>query len=338
MRAPVPVDDAARVAALRRLGLLDQPPAADLEGVARIAAHVARAPFALVNLLDADRQWTAAASGLSCGSVPRDLTPCAHTVAADAPVHVPDASVDLRYADNPHVDGTLGVIGLYVSLPLHDHEGYVLGTLCVIDPRARPLDEEQLSVLGDLALQAEHLLELRRQHLALLDVLAEVDHYATHDHLTGLVNRRVLDDRLAQALARAERTDTPLTVFFCDVDGFKAVNDTHGHDAGDRVLVALGRALTEVVRPYDTVARLGGDEFVILCEGLPEEQVEVVAGRLRGALASHVRGLPEAAGLHLSVGAHRSACAAASTDVLGTADRLMYADKVRRGARAGALS
>jgi diguanylate cyclase (GGDEF)-like protein/PAS domain S-box-containing protein len=91
-------------------------------------------------------------------------------------------------------------------------------------------------------------------------------HTALHDGLTGLPNRALLMDRLDSALARSERTQREVTVFFCDLDGFKRVNDVAGHAAGDQVLLEITRRLRSVLREGDTVARIGGDEFVILVE------------------------------------------------------------------------
>lgn len=91
-----------------------------------------------------------------------------------------------------------------------------------------------------------------------------VEHIAFHDNMTGLPNRLLLEDRMAQSLATTARTKQFLSVCFIDLDGFKAINDKYGHAAGDAVLKQVAERLQSCVRPSDTVARLGGDEFVIL--------------------------------------------------------------------------
>jgi diguanylate cyclase (GGDEF)-like protein len=113
----------------------------------------------------------------------------------------------------------------------------------------------------------------------------ELVRLAFHDELTGLPNRALLLDRIGQALAVTRRTRQNIAVLFIDLDGFKAVNDTIGHYAGDATLVAVAERLTGMVRPGDTLARLGGDEFVMLCTGVDGAAgASVVATRVLHAL------------------------------------------------------
>lgn len=105
----------------------------------------------------------------------------------------------------------------------------------------------------------------------------ELRQMAFHDTLTRLPNRRLLMDRLQQALFRARRNRKRVAMLFLDVDKFKQLNDNHGHDAGDQLLIEVARRLRATVRERDTVARLGGDEFVVLLEGLHPDPVRVDA-------------------------------------------------------------
>lgn len=116
------------------------------------------------------------------------------------------------------------------------------------------------------------LMDAERRHQAQM---------ALHDHLTKLPNRHLLDERMAQSLARAKRQGSQFAVLFIDLDNFKSVNDNYGHLVGDKVLKVIADRLRAHVRVEDTAARLGGDEFVILSEGVnTEHDVEIAANRL----------------------------------------------------------
>ena len=162
---------------------------------------------------------------------------------------------------------------------------------------------------------------------------------ALHDPLTGLPNRALLVDRLEHALRAGRRSGEPVTVLFCDLDGFKAVNDTHGHAAGDQVLAEVARRLSAAVRPGDTVARLGGDEFVLLCPGAQTaEAAAAIATRVEHALREPVRlagGATARVGVSVGVAVSGVAVPGADErpeDLLTRADEGMYAVKQRHHA------
>jgi diguanylate cyclase (GGDEF)-like protein len=121
---------------------------------------------------------------------------------------------------------------------------------------------------------------------AFLSQREELERLARHDALTGLPNRALLHDRLCVAVARAERDRRPLALLVMDLDGFKAVNDTLGHEAGDATLKQVGARLAGLVRHGDTAARIGGDEFVALLPGLTgPADAEIVARRIVESIA-----------------------------------------------------
>jgi len=119
---------------------------------------------------------------------------------------------------------------------------------------------------------------------------AELETLAHYDALTQLPNRALLADRMTQAQAQASRGGTLMAVGYLDLDGFKAINDDYGHDAGDAVLIEMARRLRDCLRTGDTVARLGGDEFVLLLCGVGSvEECARAANRVLKALAAPVR-------------------------------------------------
>ncbi|MFP4076747.1 MAG: diguanylate cyclase domain-containing protein, partial [Halochromatium sp.] len=121
-----------------------------------------------------------------------------------------------------------------------------------------------ITVVRDAGGAVQHHIGVFTDISALKAHEAELDRIAHYDHLTGLPNRRLLMDRLEQAIAHAKRSGIVLAVCYLDLDGFKPINDRHGHGVGDRVLVKVTESLRRVVRGEDSVARLGGDEFVLL--------------------------------------------------------------------------
>ena len=188
---------------------------------------------------------------------------------------------------------------------------------------------------GWFAVSAQDVTERRSAELelrALTDTLAE---RAVRDQLTGLANRGLLEERLQACLARDARTGETTGVLFLDLDGFKQINDRHGHAAGDQVLRQVAARLTAVVRPSDTVARFGGDEFVVLVEQATVDALDNLMPRviteIRKPLALPT---PQSSSseevLELGVSVGSAVSTSGSSDVQGLlaqADERMYAAK-----------
>ena len=158
-------------------------------------------------------------------------------------------------------------------------------------------------------------------------LVEETRHLATTDSLTGLHNRRTITARMNEELARGARYGTPVSVLLCDIDHFKSVNDSFGHNAGDEVLRAVSRCFEEAVREVDLVGRWGGEEFLVVLPETGLAGAEVLAGRIRDG----VRALgPFPAGperVTVSVGVTQYAIGADLEQVVRKADEALYRAK-----------
>jgi diguanylate cyclase (GGDEF)-like protein len=166
----------------------------------------------------------------------------------------------------------------------------------------------------------------------LAEKMEEVSRLAWQDQLTKLPNRTYFRDRLAQMVAAAERSGRQVALLLFDIDGFKAVNDTLGHEAGDRMLQELGNRVARHVRQSDTLARWGGDEFVILMEGVREQSdavrvAEMVLQVVRETDLFPGVGLRVSASVGIVCGAPGSEEKRAPDELLRQCDRAMYQAK-----------
>jgi diguanylate cyclase (GGDEF)-like protein/PAS domain S-box-containing protein len=163
---------------------------------------------------------------------------------------------------------------------------------------------------------------------------AQLAQQALHDPLTGLANRTLLNERLEHALLKLRRHPGSLTLLFLDLDQFKLINDSLGHEAGDELLIQTGNLLRAAVRPEDTVARLGGDEFVVLCENAgDQDDVEAVARRVTDAVRVPVRLRGQDVFISASVGVVAARDGSSAEQMLRDADTAMYQAKTAGSGR-----
>ncbi len=184
------VSEADRLRALHATGLLDTPPSPEFDAITRAAADLLGSPIALVSLVDRDRQWFKSHHGLDVTQTPRSVSFCSRAIAAsDEPMVVPDATADVRFADNPLVTGELG-LRAYAGAPLHGPAGALLGTLCTLDREPREFTQADVSALKALARWAE--LEVALHALGIVDPMALLEGI-TGDGPMGAVRHRYWD-------------------------------------------------------------------------------------------------------------------------------------------------
>jgi diguanylate cyclase (GGDEF)-like protein len=276
-RKPAAVFDGERLAALRDTALLEGEPDDAFARLNRIAVELLGVPVSLVSLVDEDRQFFAGQVGLpepwaSFRETPLSHSFCQHVVNSGEPLVIDDARSD------PLVSGNLAIrdlgVAAYAGMPLRMRDGNVLGSFCAIDASPRHWSERDLRILGDLASTAADLIELHR-----------VQRLPLHDPLTGLPDRALFAELVAQSVMRAGRSGECAAVLALGIDGFRLINEALGHTGGDKVLVSVGQRLTAALRGGDAVCRVGGDEFLVLCESARDEaDALAVAGRLREAV------------------------------------------------------
>lgn len=280
-----------RLAALTDYHILDTPPEAAFDDIVEVAAIICQAPIAVINFIDHDRQWFKSVKGLSVRETPLDISICSHAILQSELFVVPDTKQDERFASNPLVTGE-PFLRFYSGALLESHDGYPLGTLCVLDYHPRDIDDQQRFALQALANQVMAHLELMRSNRAQKCLIAELENarhkmanLAATDVLTGLLNRRAFERRLRSTLALIKRGASPAAIVMIDIDNFKQINDTHGHQVGDNVLKQFAQRCRSIIREADVLARWGGEEFMWLMPNTTVGEALQAANRLRQLLA-----------------------------------------------------
>ncbi len=241
---------------------------------------------------------------------------CHHLAGGAAPV-ANDVPADPAYGLLPATKG-MGV-GSFAGVALRLPDGTAVGTVCAFHRDRGAYGARELGLLDAFGALLARDIAHQRRGATLQQVVAELRRQATTDPLTGVANRRALHVALSRALRRQRPTDAVAVV---DIDRFKAINDAHGHLAGDAVLTSVAAALCAERARRDTVGRLGGDEFaVVLTGGDPAAWQARVQARI-AALAAEL-GHP----LTVSVGIAPLHGAASPEDALGRADEELYAAK-----------
>lgn len=222
---------------------------------------------------------------------------------------------DPRTLTNPLVAGELG-FRFYAGVPLRTRDGHNLGMLTAIDVAPRTLSPRELRILEDLAAIVVDEMELRLAARAVDDLNqalkrahdeqriahGELEVRASRDGLTGLANRDAILDALRTLCARSLREGRPIAVMLVDVDGFKPINDSLGHLAGDAVLRTVASRLAPAARASDAVGRYGGDEFLIVMYPCDAASAHATAERIRAAVCDEPIDLTEEGGGSFRIG------------------------------------
>lgn len=309
-----------RLSELARLGIVGSPRDPEFDLLTEVAAAMCGTERAFVTLVGSDYVWVKSSFGVDAhGEVsPRKGSPCALALACDSPLVIRGqgrAAEETRHSKD-------GVEGLYVGAQLRTTKGVAIGTLCVADASPRRMTHQQVRLLERLASQVMALIELRADSKTLACLAAT-------DPLTGLANRRFFDDYLASVTLSCGMARTNVSLVYLDLDHFKSINDTYGHDVGDQVLVAVAGVLRSHVRSTDVVCRFGGEEFGILLPGVDGQAAGALADRIRQSLCHTALGNDHAifATGSFGVTSWRHGVDSSPSDLVRRADQAAYAAK-----------
>ena len=273
MKTPeTPANEKERLKTLRSTDILGTDPEERFDRLTRMAQRVFGVSIALVSLVDENRQWFKSKAGLDACETGRDISFCGHAILGNDIFIIEDALEDERFADNPLVTGE-PKIRFYAGAPLRYLDGNKLGTLCIIDQKPRIMDEDDCTMLRDLAEMAEG--ELSAIQLA------------TIDDLTKISNRRGFISLAQNSINLCARQETPVSMVFLDLDKFKPINDQFGHAEGDHALIAFADLMRKSFRDSDVFARIGGDEFVVLLTNTEQEHAAEIVARFRGQVDAY---------------------------------------------------
>jgi diguanylate cyclase (GGDEF)-like protein/PAS domain S-box-containing protein len=251
-----------------------------------------------------------------------DVGSCGTAAYRQETVIVSDIPHDPLWRNYRELAKRFGLVSCW-STPIFSHDGAVLGTFAMYSGSVREPSAEE-SKLVNVSTRIAGIAIARKQAEDRIWFLAN------HDALTGLPNRTLLKDRLSQALLHAKRFNTWVTVIFLDLDNFKTVNDSLGHNAGDELLKTVAKRMTTSVRSTDSVVRLGGDEFVILLPDLPKnpDLISKKLQELRATLAETIHLEGHDISVTASVGiANYPDDATDAVMLLANADAAMYRAK-----------
>ena len=238
-----------RLLSLYSLGILDTKPDARFDRLTRIAVKLFDVPISLVSLVDKDRQWFKSCYGLNISSTSRTESFCSVVIEKNEPMIINDTYEDPRFSHNNLVINE-PYIRFYAGYPVKLPDGEIAGTICIIDTKPRFFNNDEYSLLQDLAEIVEDEFKIINEVIT--------------DPLTGICNRRSFSLITDEVLQRAKKKKQHFCLIYIDLDNFKEINDNFGHAEGNIALCAFSNILEQQINTKSIVARLGGDEFGVL--------------------------------------------------------------------------
>ncbi|MCS4241666.1 diguanylate cyclase (GGDEF)-like protein [Rhizobium sp. BIGb0125] len=259
---PVPENETERLMAVRSILPFGIEATPELSALSELGQSVFSTTRAAVHIVDEDWLHIACQAGMPFSDCSRDISICTKVITTQKTLIVPDLSVHSELKDLPYVKAG-PCLRFYAGVPIELDAGLVVGTFCIVDTQPRQLSPNEIESLQRFAVLAAALLRLQRANFTMSLAEQDLKTAAMTDPLTGFFNRKALDHLVTLQLNAALRDDQFFGALYLDMDGFKAINDTLGHSAGDTVLQEAAIRIRETVRAEDVVIRVGGDEFAI---------------------------------------------------------------------------
>jgi diguanylate cyclase (GGDEF)-like protein len=279
-----------RIEVLKRYAILDTPQDGAFDNITSLASTFLKVPIAIVSLVDKDRIWFKSHHGIKAPEINRSPGLCSSAILFNKPYVVENAAVDPRTLANPLIAGELG-FRFYAAAQLRTHDGFNLGTLCIIDYKPRTISDEDINALEKLAQLVMDQMELRlaarkidELNNNLKNTQEELRKKATHDALTGVWNRGAILELIEKSFHLAHREAKPMTILQFDIDNFKSVNDSYGHAVGDEVLQEVSKRISKRCRNSEAFGRMGGEEFVAVLYPCGKKRAQLVGDHFRKAV------------------------------------------------------
>ena len=253
------------------------------ERVTRLARRALAVPVAAVTFINAEKQWFKSVAGWTVTELTHDESLCPITIAAGGLTIIEDTGKDERTRKHPLVGGG-PKFRFYAGMPLRDETNNAVGTFCVFDRKPHRMTRHDVETFEDLATLAQREIvseQLRTVHSAMAIKLGAARREAMMDPLTRLWNRRGASVLLKSACDDADARGSTLAVALLDLDRFKRINDTYGHQVGDEVLRKTASRLIRSIRATDVSCRVGGDEFLLLLTDTDAAMAATIVERVR---------------------------------------------------------
>ena len=327
-----PVNEQERIADLRSRNILDTPIDKGFEAITNLGRQLYNVPIVAVSLIDENRQWFKSIQGLDVSETGRDISFCGHAILQQDIFYIPDATQDERFADNPLVTNA-PFIRFYAGCPIVSDQGHILGTVCLIDHVPRMFAPGQMSGLRNLAALAELAINSATSQQTCSNLINQVsllDRQSKIDHLTRAWNRRGGEEMLAQLADRRPEISEGFSLAIIDIDKFKTINDTYGHDAGDECLRVVSQRIISALREGDILVRWGGDEFLAIFDCVDPGLINMVLERVAEAVrCAAVKCVENEIRITLSIGSSVFIAGETQTwkDAFSMADKALYEAK-----------